>query len=259
MTNNQDSGRISLMEAIEQRHSVRQYEDRPLPADVIAELADAIYACNDEGNLHIQLITNEPEAFAGGLAKYGKFSGVSNYIAMIGKKANDLEERCGYYGERLVLLAQQLGLNTCWVGMTFQKRKAGYVVGDGEKLVIIIAVGYGATSGHVRKSKNFADVNRTKGEIPTWYRRGVEAALLAPTAVNQQKFAFSYHPVSKREVGGTAMFGPDAGTDLTGATTEALPGVHAEVDGFGFFSKVDLGIVRYHFEIGAETEDFRWV
>ena len=259
MTNNQDSGRISLMEAIEQRHSVRQYEDRPLPADVIAELADAIYACNDEGNLHIQLITNEPEAFAGGLAKYGKFSGVSNYIAMIGKKANDLEERCGYYGERLVLLAQQLGLNTCWVGMTFQKRKAGYVVGDGEKLVIIIAVGYGATSGHVRKSKNFADVNRTKGEIPTWYRRGVEAALLAPTAMNQQKFAFSYHPVSKREVGGTAMFGPDAGTDLTGVTTDALPGVHAEVDGFGFFSKVDLGIVRYHFEVGAETEDFRWV
>ena len=259
MTNNQDSGRISLMEAIEQRHSVRQYEDRPLPADVIAELADAIYACNDEGNLHIQLITNEPEAFAGGLAKYGKFSGVSNYIAMIGKKENDLEERCGYYGERLVLLAQQLGLNTCWVGMTFQKRKAGYVVGDGEKLVIIIAVGYGATSGRVRKSKNFADVNRTKGEIPTWYRRGVEAALLAPTAVNQQKFAFTYHPVSKREVGGTAMFGPDAGADLTGVTTDALPVVHADVDGFGFFSKVDLGIVRYHFEVGEETEDFRWV
>ena len=94
---NASAGRISLMEAIEQRHSVRQYQDKPLPASVIAELADAIYACNEAGNLHIQLITNEPEAFAGGLAKYGKFSGVRNYIAMVGRKAPDLEERCGYY------------------------------------------------------------------------------------------------------------------------------------------------------------------
>lgn len=281
MTNG-PAGRISLMEAIEQRHSVRQYQDKPLPANVIAELADAIYACNEAGNLHIQLITNEPEAFAGGLAKYGKFSGVCNYIAMIGRKAPDLEERCGYYGERLVLLAQQMGLNTCWVGMTFLKKKTVYELAGDEKMVILIAIGYGETNGKPRKSKSFADVNRTKGEIPTWYRRGVEAALLAPTAVNQQKFAFTYHPVSKRAVGGSAEFASGefsdeagamseeaaaeiaattktAGTDVTGVVTSALPGVHAEVDGFGFFSKVDLGIVRYHFEVGAETEDFRWV
>lgn len=329
-TTDNQADRISLLEAIEQRHSVRQYEDKPLPASIVAELADAIYECNQVAGLHIQLITNEPEAFAGGLARYGKFAGVSNYIAMVGKKAGDLEERCGYYGERLVLLAQQMGLNTCWVGMTFMKRKTAYVLDAGEKLVILIALGYGKTPGTTRKSKSFGDVNRSKGEIPTWYRRGVEAALLAPTATNQQKFAFSFHPVSKRGVGGSAEFGAEAdvaggaggaanaadgvadaagaangaanaagatadaagaasaadaaggaaaeasaemtaaeaelaaigktaGEDMTGAATEALPGVHAEVDGFGFFSKVDLGIVRYHFEVGAEDAGFRWV
>lgn len=255
--------RISLMEAIEQRHSVRQYLDKPLPAPVIAELADAVFACNAESGLRIQLVTGEPDAFTGMLARYGKFTGVSNYFAMVGKKASNLEEQCGYYGEKLVLLAQQMGLNTCWVGGTFNKRKTAFEVAKDEKLVLVIAVGYGATQGHTRKSKSFMDVNRSKGVIPTWYRRGVEAALLAPTAVNQQKFAFSYTgsagsaPIRPAEngAGGSA----DAESLFPGETTRTLPGVHVEVDGFGFFSKVDLGIIRYHFQIGAGDAEFRWI
>jgi hypothetical protein len=50
-----------------------------------------------------------------------KFTGVQNYIALIGKKSSSLEEQAGYYGEQLVLTAQQLGLNTCWVAMTVSK------------------------------------------------------------------------------------------------------------------------------------------
>lgn len=256
------SERISLMEAIEQRHSVRQYLDRPLPAEVLTELADAVFACNQESGLHIQLVTGEPDAFSGMLAKYGKFTNVSNYFALVGKKSATLEEQCGYYGEKLVLLAQQMGLNTCWVGGTFNKRKTSFSVDDGEKLVLIIAVGYGATTGHTRKSKSFMDVNRSKGEIPTWYRRGVEAALLAPTAVNQQKFAFSYTgsagsaPVQPH---GKDAAGTSTGRIYPDEATRTLPGVHVEVDGFGFFSKVDLGIVRYHFQIGAGDADFRWI
>lgn len=239
------SGRISLMEAIEQRHSVRQYKETPIPAPLLAELADAVFECNQESGLHIQLVTGEEGAFTGLLAKYGKFSGVSNYFVLAGKKAGNLEEQCGYYGEKLVLLAQQMGLNTCWVGGTFKKSKTTFAIGEDEKLVLVIALGYGATQGHARKSKSFKDVNRSKGVIPTWYRRGVEAALLAPTAVNQQKFAFT--------------FIENAANRPSENGTVSLPGVHVEVDGFGFFSKVDLGIVRYHFQIGAGDADFRWV
>ena len=125
-------------------------------------------------------MTNEPKAFDSFMAHYGKFSGVKNYIALIGKKSPSLDERCGYYGERLVLLAQQLGLNTCWVAMTYSKVKNAYVLGEGEKLCVVIALGYGVTQGTGHKIKTPEDVVQTKGVLPDWFKRGIKAALLAP-------------------------------------------------------------------------------
>ena len=104
---------MTMMEAMRARHSVRSYMDRPLEADTVNILEEEISICNREGNLHIQLVKDEPEAFSGFMARYGKFSGVKNYIVLAGPKGPDLEEKCGYYGERLVLLAQSLGLNSC--------------------------------------------------------------------------------------------------------------------------------------------------
>ena len=134
---------MDLMEAMKARHSVRQYMDKPLEKKAVEELQAEIDACNQESGLHIQLVRNEPKAFDGFMAHYGKFSGVTNYIAMIGKKGPDLEEKCGYYGERLVLKAQQMGLNTCWVAMTYSKIKTAFRIDDGEKLCIVISIGYG--------------------------------------------------------------------------------------------------------------------
>lgn len=163
------------------------------------------------------------------MAHYGKFSGVRNYIAMIGKKGADLDELCGYYGERLVLLAQQLGLNTCWVAMTYRKIKTAFTIDRGEKLCVVIALGYGENAGASHPVKVFHEVAQADGEIPKWYRDGVEAALLAPTAMNQQKFFFS------------------------------LKGNQVSVKaGMGFYTKVDLGIVKYHFEQGAGKCGWRW-
>lgn len=217
------------MEAMKERHSVRQYEDRPLDQNAVAALQEEISACNREGGLHIQLVTNEPKAFDGFMAHYGKFSGVRNYIAMIGKKGPDLEEKCGYYGERLVLKAQQLGLNTCWVAMTYSKIKTAFTVADGEKLCIDISLGYGKTNGVPHKSKSADAVAKADGAFPAWFKAGVEAALLAPTAMNQQKFLFT----------------------LDGNRVSAKAG-------FGLYTKIDLGIARYHFEIGAGKENFKW-
>ena len=137
---------MTLQEAIEARHSVRKYIDKPIPQDIIDILQAKIEECNDLGNLHIQLVTNEPKAFKGKMA-YGTFSGVSNYFVMVGKKADDLSERVGYYGEQLVLLAQTLGLNTCWVGLTYNNIKEAYEKGNDEKLCCMIALGYGDDPG----------------------------------------------------------------------------------------------------------------
>ena len=220
---------MTIMEAIRQRHSVRQYTDKPLGEDVIRPLEEEIAACNKESGLHIQLVKNEPKAFDSFMAHYGKFSGVTNYIAMIGKKGPDLEEACGYYGERLVLKAQQLGLNTCWVAMTYSKIRSAFSVGEGEKLCIVISLGYGKTQGVPHRSKAIEKVAKTDGPAPDWFTSGVEAALLAPTAMNQQKFRFT----------------------LTDDKVSVRAGV-------GFYTKIDLGIVRYHFEAGAGKEHLTW-
>lgn len=220
---------MDLMEAMNVRHSVRQYKNKPLEAEIISALQTEIENCNRESGLHIQLVTNEPRAFDSFMAHYGKFSGVTDYIAMIGKKGDDLDEKCGYYGERLVLRAQQLGLNTCWVAMTYSKIKTAFSVEPGEKLCIVISVGYGETQGVAHRSKAFETVAKADGHIPDWFKNGVNAALLAPTAMNQQKFRFT----------------------LNGDQVSAKAGI-------GFCTRIDLGIAKYHFEIGANNPDFKW-
>lgn len=218
---------ITTENAIKERHSVRSYTDDPIPEDIKKILNAEIDECNKESGLHIQLVTNEEKAFDSFMAHYGKFTGVKNYIAMIGKNDKSLEEKCGYYGERLVLKAQQLGLNTCFVAMTYKKIKSAYKISDGEKLCVVIAIGYGKTQGVPHKVKKISEVTEAKGDYPDWFLKGVKYALLAPTAMNQQKFTFTF----------------DNGK------------VSAKA-GSGFYSKVDLGIVKYNFEIGAGKEHF---
>lgn len=221
---------MNLIEAMEARHSVRQYKNIPLDAELISELLAEVDSCNKESGLHIQLVTNEPKAFDGFMAHYGNFSGVTNYLALIGKKDSSLDEKCGYYGERLVLKAQQLGLNTCWVAMTYSKIKSAFTIDSGEKLCIVIALGYGETEGVPHKSKPAADVINADEPVPQWFQNGIESALLAPTAMNQQKFVFS----------------------LSGNQVSVKPGL-------GFYSKIDMGIAKYHFEIGAGADNFKWI
>ena len=228
---------MTLEEAIIARHSVRQYIDKPIEAEKIKQLQDLIDECNRQGNLHIQLVTNEPNAFAGGLAKYGKFLGVSNYIAMICKKGDDVN--LGYYGEKVVLLVQTLGLNTCWVGLTFRKQPNKYEVRPDEKLICVLSLGYGANQGvkHSQKKgfEEFSkDVRSTQEPYPDWFVKGMKAALLAPTAINQQKFEFILHDGNKVE----------AKTRFTM---------------FNSYAPIDLGIAKCHFEIGAGKDNFEWM
>lgn len=213
---------MEILEAIKQRHSVRQYSEAEIEKYVIEELQKEIDACNEESGLHIQLVLNEPKAFGGFMAHYGKFSGVKNYIALVGKKCDDLDEKCGYYGERVVLKAQRLGLNSCWVAMTYKKIPTAFKIDKGEKLTVVIALGYGKTQGSAHAIKTPEQVSNVDANSPDWFISGVEAALLAPTAMNQQKFTFNY---SQEKVVATT--------------------------GFGFYTKIDLGIAKYHFEVAS--------
>ena len=85
-----------------------------------------------------------------------------------------------------------------------------------------IALGYGQTQGVPHSSKAAAAVS-APADAPAWFRAGVEAALLAPTAMNQQKFCFELR----------------------------ADGTVKATCGSGFYTKLDLGIVKYHFEAAS--------
>jgi nitroreductase len=228
---------MTIQEAIEARHSVRAYTGQPLTADVVKVLEEKIRELNEKGHLHMQLIRNETKAFQGKLAKYGKFRGVNDYIVMAGQKSDDLDERIGYYGEQLVLLAQTFGLNTCWVGLSYSKVPGTYVLEAGEVIEAYISIGYGETQGVSHKIKRVEQVSNANDLTPSWFRQGVEAALLAPTAVNQQKFFFEYIPARD------------------GKPVRVLAKRNFSLIGF---TQMDLGIAKCHFEIGAGKENFEW-
>ena len=228
---------MTLLEAIEARHSVRAYKEKPLAEETAKLLEEKIAELNQVGNLHIQLIKDESKAFQGTLAKYGKFRNVTNYFVMAGKKSDDLDERIGYYGEQLVLYAQTLGLNTCWVGLSYRKIADTYILDEGEKVACYIAVGYGETQGVNHKIKTVEQVSNASDITPSWFKKGVEAALLAPTAVNQQKFSFEHAGVKN----GKHQVRAKKGFSMIG------------------YTQMDLGIAKCHFEIGTGKENFEWV
>ena len=228
---------MTLQEAIQARHSVRYYKGQPLTDADARALQDKIEQLNREGQLHIQLIRNEPKAFLGPFARYGKFRGVTDYLVMAGVKADDLDERIGYYGEQLVLFAQTIGLNTCWVGLSYTKIPGTYVLNEGEVIQAYISIGYGETQGVAHKIKRIDQVSNVSETSPEWFRRGVEAALLAPTAINQQKFSFELLPVEP------------------GQLPRVVAKRHFSLVGY---THMDLGIAKYHFEIGAGKDNFVW-
>lgn len=207
-----------MLKLMEERHSVRQYKDKKIEEEKRTILNDLVKECNDESGLHIQILYDEPKCFEGGLAHYGSFRGANNYIAMVGPRTRDLDEKAGYYGEKIVLKAQELGLNTCWVALTHGKSAA--VIGKNEKQAIIIALGYGETQGNQHKNKELSAVSNMDSNAPEWFKDGMKAVMYAPTAINQQKFYFTL----------------DNGE------------VTARVKGLGTCTKIDLGIAKYHFE-----------
>lgn len=209
-------------EAILQRHSVRNYTSKEIEADKVSLIQDKINELNAAGNLHLQFVADAGKTYNKLMNKAMGLGSAPSVIACVGKDDATLDERVGYYGEKLVLYLQQLGLNTCWTG-TFNRKNINADVAADERLVICIAVGYGEHQGKARKSKSADQVSAGRADRPDWFNEGVEMALLAPTAINQQKF--------------TIKLNDDDSVEF--------------IDNGGVLSQVDIGIVKCHFEIGS--------
>ncbi|WP_419497740.1 nitroreductase family protein [Bifidobacterium pullorum] len=288
---------MNLLEAMEQRHAIRAYTDEPVDPSTLSILRAEIDACNQESGLHIQMAAGLDDAFLGLKTHYGRFTGVHNAIALIGRAVHDdasdgtmpdgviagvrghdattetatglagsgkmtdttqngmttawhkataadesatdpgeiaLQERVGYYGERLALRAVQLGLETSWAVLddADTAEHPWWCLLPGEKIVWVLTFGHGARPGGRRRSKPIEELCRIPdgAAMPDWFRAGMEAAMLAPTSLSQQPFLFTLY---------------EDGTVSTEVTE-------------GLFAHVGLGCAKYHFEVGAGRENVHW-
>ena len=220
---------MTLEEAMRTRHTVRRYTDRKLPGDVLEQLRERIRENNEAHGLAMTLVTENTEAFGPALRLF-LAKGVRNYLVLAGRDAPGLDENIGYCGADVMLFAQTLGLNSWWVGGTYSRKGVRRnAAPEAEKLLGLIALGYGATQGVPHKSKKPEEIAVYEGDAPEWFTRGAEALLLAPTALNKQAFT---------------LRGEGRRVSLTCDN--------------GAFSGVDLGIGKYHFQLGAGKENFDW-
>lgn len=212
---------MDILELMRERHTVRNYLDREIPQDIQIQLQAEVDRLNAKSGLHMQLLFNEPDCFQTGMSRYGSFSGAVNYLSIVGEKSSQLEEMSGYYGMMFVLYVQSLGLNSCWVALTHGKSHA--TVNRGEKESIVICFGYGVNQGFPHQGKPVTELCSITVPAPDWFKRGMIGASLAPTAMNQQKFLITYDGKHLR----------------------------AKVSARGFYTKIDLGIVKCCFELAS--------
>ena len=207
---------MDSLECMKQRHSVRSYLDKAIEPEKREALGALIEDLNRTYGTNVQIFYDDPNVFKNADASYGVFKGCKNYVLLVGRDA----EKCGYVGEILALKAQEMGLNTCFVALTYKKGavKNKVRLNAGEKIQCNLAIGYGETQGVSHKGKAYAQVAEIHGEKAENFDAIVEACLLAPTALNQQKFKV----VCK-----------DGKTEV-------------KKSGFGFYTDVDLGIVKAH-------------
>ena len=214
---------------IEKRHTVRKYLDRPLDMDLVDLLKDRIKQNNELYDLTFKLVTNESDGLSS-LARFMSNNSVQNYIILAGKECSSLDEKIGYCGADLILYAQSLGLNTWWCGGMFNGKNALKHLDDKNVRVNgVIAIGYGKTQGVPHKSKKAEQISHYKGNAPDWFNAGIQALLLAPSALNRQPYI------------------------VNGAGNKVSFKVKS-----GFLSQVDLGIGKYFFELGAGKSNFEW-
>jgi len=227
-----------MLQLMKNRHDVRNYSDEPIAPDVAARLQREIDAANEIAGMHIQLVQDDPKGISGFMAAYEQFKNVKNYLVMVGPNTGRLDEQCGYFGEHLVLIAQHLGLNTCWAGLGFNRKKGSFEKRDGERAAIAIAIGHGRNQGASKEMPAASDISNLNADSPEWFRQGIEAVRLAPTVLDEQGIRIDLMDTAN----------PDGRRHVRVIAAEK-----------GHFNYIDFGIAKYHFETIAGTSNFVWV
>ena len=133
---------------IAQRFSCRTYRQTPIAPNTLEALRAAAAAIH-EGPLGTPLrfgliaATNEGTEELRGLGTYGTIKDPAGFIVGAAAATGKYLEDYGYQLERLILMATDLGLGTCWLGGFFSRSSffRTIAVGDGERMPAVVSVG----------------------------------------------------------------------------------------------------------------------
>lgn len=225
---------MKYTEEIQKRKSRRTYLQTTIESKSKETIQELINDINKKSDLSIEFIENGENAFNSIGKSYGMFKGVRSLIALKGLKSDiHLKEKSGYYGELIILEATKLGLGTCWVGGTFDRKNSVFNIGENQELTCVIAIGNVPKEATMkekiiyklshRKTKTLEEMYTSDVTAPKWFITAMESVQKAPSAINSQKVKFDY----KEGV------------------------IRAEVPNTYTLDLIDLGIAKLHFELAS--------
>lgn len=239
---------MNRLEALRNRYSVRSFTEEPLSVEIVNKLKAEITMTNThQPGIKFQLITDDPNPFKGFSKGYGIFENPRNYMAAVVDIATpDILERAGYFAEKFVIMATELGLGTCFVGGTYNDKVVKAQLRAGEKILFLVLLGYPKEKSrfianfmvnmiHRKKmgAREFFEpesgYDRAVKTIPN-LEEGLEGVACAPSAVNRRP---------------TRIF-------LKEENGEKIP--CARVDANNPKNLIDLGIAKFNFNYATGTE-----
>lgn len=217
---------------IDKRVSRREFKNIDLTEELKQKITSLVTQMNENGGLESQVVFN---ADGDDFPTYGRFINPRNYIKMLcDESLEDYNFKIGYHGQKLVLKLVEMGLGTCWAGISFSRVKAQIPVG--KRLRAVIMFGFvddemsdfekyimSSTSVVSRDVKCFYHPKET---VPEIFLEGIKAVSRAPSAMNRQPVNFIFND------------------------KKAL----AYVEKPDTLQGIGLGIAVKHFEIGSNGE-----
>jgi len=144
---------FNVKETVNKRISVRNYSSQAISEEMILIFKDIVKGLNNPFNVRVNYHfldinnTEQPQK----LGTYGVIKGARQYIGTTIKLEPYALEALGYEMETLILHLTHLGLGTCWLGGTFNRKgfANGMNIASHEIFPIITPVGYAESKRHI--------------------------------------------------------------------------------------------------------------
>lgn len=230
-------------QAIESRRSRRRFEPTFLSREQLVQLDNACSTFRPFSDVRNVLVEQSPHSlFKGAVGPYGKIRGANAFIAFIGNMNNvHVQEQVGYMGEGIILEAEAMNIATCWVALFRPNVVTSLItINKSEQVMAVTPVGYATAResleervmtgfGFTHRRKPLSDlvIGFDEKDYPQWILSAVEAARLAPSAMNRQPWRFHIE---------------------TNSITVAVNSTRRE---YGVSRRLDCGIAMLHIEVAA--------